>query len=316
MKKLKYLFTLFVALCLLPNVASAAQDTYFKPYAIGDEITVTLDKDGKVKGKFIVIEASPEGTIKDSGEEFTKGTADYEYVTAVYAGTVGTSVFASKDATTYLSSAVRSSLVIKTTDANWLNYEEIRLLTLADLTRIGMKDNKVSASYLLTNAPYWLGENMQDAKAYSVDAKGNVSLINGTSTAQIRPVIKIHKGFVEGAMICNCSDCGTEKYCPNDPSMSIQSCIDSGKEESFCIMTLCTEKKEDKVCPNDSKVNIQSCIDEGSSEEDCIKKLCPNTEEVENPKTGSYLPIIGFGTIAVIVGAIYLATGKKTYFTK
>lgn len=315
MKKLKYLFTFLFAVLLLPSMVSAKETIYFKPYQVGDEITVTLDKDGKVKGKFRVIEASPEGEQKDV-EEFIKGKEAYEYVTAIYEGTVGESAFTSGKKVNYEGSLVRSNLVIKTTNLGWINYEEIRLLTRQDLTRIGVENGKVVSPWLIANAPYWLGEDMNDSlESYMVDANGNIVLKNAKELANIRPVIKIHKGFVEGGMICNCEDCTTtEKYCPNDPSMSIQSCIDSGKSESFCIMTLCN-KKQDKVCPNDKKINIQGCIDEGKSEEDCIKKLCPNTEEVENPKTGNHLPL-GIGMISIALGSLYIVTRKKTYFSK
>lgn len=321
MKKIKYLLTFLITVLLLPNIVSAKENIYFKPYKVGDEIIVTLDKDGKIKGKFIVIEATPEGEKKDV-EEFKKGNEIYEYVTAIYNGTILESQFTSGKTVDYTKSLVRSNLVIKTTDSGWINYENIRLLTLKDLEKLGMKDNKVSLAWLLTNTPYWLGENMQGEKAYTVDKDGNVLLVSGTSKAQIRPVIKIHKGFVDGAMICNCDDCTTnERFCPNDSTISIQSCIDSGKSESLCIVTLCEkeeikeEEKVDKVCPNDSKINIQKCIDEGKSEEECIKKLCPNTEIIENPKTGNYLPF-GLSLITVVVGFLYIITRKKTYFSK
>lgn len=325
MKKIKYLLTFLIAVLVLPNMVSAKENIYFKAYKVGDEITVTLDKDGKVKAKFTVIEATPEGEQKGV-EEFKKGTESYEYVTAIYNGTILESQFTSGKTVDYKKSLANSNLVINTTDSGWINYESLRLLTLKDLENLGMKNNKVSLEWLLTNTPYWLGEDMQGENAYTVDKDGNVSLVSGISKAQIRPVIKIHKGFVEGAMICNCDDCvENERYCPNDPKISIQACIDSGKTESFCILTLCqkeeikedekTEEKVDKVCPNDSKINIQNCIDEGKSEEACIKKLCPNTESVENPKTGNYLPF-GLGLIAVVAGFLYMSTRNKTYFSK
>lgn len=315
MKQLKYLLTFLIAVFVLPNMVSASETIYFKPYKVGDEITVTLDKEGKVQGKFIVIEATPEGEQKNV-EEFKKGTESYEYVTAVYSGSIFESQFTSGKTVDYSKSLARSNLVVKTTDAGWINYESIRLLTLTDLEKLGMKDNKVTESWLLTNTPYWLGENMQEDKAYTVDKDGNVALVSATSKANIRPVITIHKGFVDGGMICNCDDCTTEeRYCPNDPKISIQACIDSGKSESLCIVTLCEKEKENKVCPNDSTINIQSCIDGGKTEEECIKNLCPNTEPVENPKTGNYLPF-GIGLIAVVAGFLYMLTNKKTYFSK
>lgn len=313
MKKLKYLLTFLIAICFLPNMVSATETIYFKPYSIGDEITVTLDKDGKIKKQFIVIEASPEGEQKNV-EKFEKGNENYEYVTAVLKDSLMDSKFTSGNTVTYDKSLARSNLIIKTTDAGWINYETIRLLKKDDLRSIGLTNDTVSASWLLTNTPYWLAEDMEDNQAYVVDNSGKVVKIEATQTAKIRPVIKIHKGFVDGAMICNCDDCTTgERYCPNDPSISIQACINSGKSESLCIVTLCS--KENKVCPNDKKISIQSCIDDGKSEEECIKKLCPNTETVENPKTGNYLPF-GIGLIAVVAGFLYMITRKKTYFSK
>jgi hypothetical protein len=343
MKKFKYLFTFIFALVLLPTLASAKETIYFQDYNVGDEITVTLDADGKIKGKFIVVEASPEGEQKNV-ESFVKGNEAFEYVTAMYVGTLGSSPFTSGKEVTYTSSVARSSLVINATDAGWTNYEEIRLLTLADLKNIGISDNKVSASYLLTYAPYWLGEDMQGTSAYSVLKDGTVGLTLATDTKNIIPVIRIHKGWVEDGMICNCDDCMTDKkYCPNDSTISIQDCIDSGKSESVCIMQLCTKEvkycpadktisiqecldegnseeacveklcPQDKVCPNDSSIDIQTCIDSGKSEEDCIKNLCPGSEKVENPKTGTIT--FGIGLIVLLVTA-YFVSRKCNYFEK
>lgn len=318
MKKLKYLLTFLMAIFVLPNMVSASETIYFAPYKVGDIITVTLDKDGKVTGNFTVIEASPEGEQKNV-EEFKKGDESYEYVTAVYNGSIFESQFTSGKNVTYEKSLARSNLVVKTKDLGWINYESIRLLTRSDLEKVKKQDEGVEAFLLLSNTPYWLGEDMQEDKAYAV-VYGSASLVSATSKANIRPVIKIHKGFVEDGMICNCDDCTTEeRYCPNDSKISIQSCIDSGKSESLCIVTLCEKEevieKENKVCPNDSKINIQSCIDGGKTEEECIKKLCPNTEPVDNPKTGNYLPF-GIGLIAIVAGFLYMITNKKTYFSK
>lgn len=76
------------------------------------------------------------------------------------------------------------------------------------------------------------------------------------------------------------------------------------------------DKAEVIVCPNDDKINIQTCIDEGNSEEVCIKMLCPNTEVIENPKTGNYLPIFGILMISIVTSLIFISTSGENYFTK
>lgn len=325
MKRLKFLFTFLLALCLLPTVASAAQDIYFKPFHVGDEITVTLDADGKVTGKFIVIQETPEGNIPNAEDDFKKGDNAFEYVTAIYVGTLGESIYSSKTGVDVpvKSTTATSTMILKAIDAGWVNVEDIRLLTLADLASLGITaadSSKIAEhAWLKTGAPYWLGEDVTTTTTSAhaiVEADGNVTIgtLGLAEKANLRPVIRIHKGFVKDAMICNCPDCEEEeRFCPNDPTISIQSCIDSGKDVSFCVMTLCTK---DKVCPNDSSINIQSCIDGGKSEEECIKNLCPGGKKPENPKTGSYISMIGFGSLILIIGALLVATRKKTYFSK
>lgn len=344
MKKFKYLFIFMVGLLTFPSLVNATETIYFKNYSIGDTINVTLSNDGKVKGKFVVIENSPQGEQKNV-ESFVKGNEDYEYVTAMYVGNLGTSKFGASENITYEKSAARATMVIKATNASWDTYELLRLLNLSDIARIGSSGNSVTASWAYQNGPLWLGEDASGSDAYTLKADGSFGLVGISTEANIVPVIRVHKGWVEGAMICNCDDCMTEeKFCPANPSISIQSCIDSGTSESVCIMQLCEGKKKekvcpkdssisiqscidngtseeecvkklcDKVCPNDSKVDIQSCIDNGTSEEDCIKKLCPGTEEVENPTTGAYVTL-GLGTILFIF-ATYLLTKKKNYFSK
>ena len=342
MKKLKYLFTFMVGLLVVPSLVSATETIYFKNYNVGDEIKVTLSADGTVKGNFIVVEASPQGEQRNV-ESFVKGDEDYEYVTAMYVGPLGTSKFGSSADVTYERSSVRSSMVIKATNASWDTYELLRLLTLDDIARIGSSGNSVTASWVYQNGPLWLGENAIDTTAYLLKANGSFSLEDITTEANIVPVIRVHKGWVENGMICNCEDCMTEeKFCPADPSISIQACIDGGTSESVCIMQLCTKENKvcpkdpsisiqscidngtseencikklcNKVCPNDSKVDIQSCIDNGTSEEDCIKKLCPGGEKVENPKTGAYITL-GLGTILFLL-ATYLLSKKKNYFSR
>jgi hypothetical protein len=362
MKKMKYVFTFLLALCFLPNMVSASQSIYYKSYKVGDEITVTLDKDGKVTGKFIVIEASEEKTDKNLPDDYKVGSTSptetpYQYVTAIYQGTLGESAYAKNDdVVTYESSLARSNLVIKATDAGWINPKSMRLLTKSDINSmiktlsstaqkeiLGDGSTLVSNEeyvaalkkylpFLFNNTSYWLGETtvygtpscpvgqsctMAMQNSATAFTSSGVSTLNATSSANLRPVIVIHKGFVEGGMICNCEDCETkpeEKVCPKDSTISIQACIDGGQSEEDCIKKLC--ETEDKVCPNDKTVNIQACINGGQSEEDCIKKLCPGTEKVENPKTGSYLPLFGLGLVGIIVGFLYMITRKKTYFSK
>lgn len=369
MKKLKYLLTFLIAILVLPNMVSANKDIYYTPYKVGDEIVVTLDKDGKVKGKFRVIEASPEGNEKNVPDNYQKGDAKYQYVTAIYEGTVGESIYATSKDKTYENSSARSNLIIKTRDLGWINPEEVRLATEddmdnihnslpidvqkkveAELEKIQVDDDKAldidylsqiykqmasilakELPWLYTGDSFWLASEIEQIEvlcseeencettemdaALIFDKEVVVTYSDISKKQALRPVITIHKGFVDGGMICNCEDCGTEiKYCPNNSKISIQSCLDKGNSESFCILTLC-EEKENKVCPNDKKISIQSCVDEGKSEEDCIKKLCPNTEKVENPKTGNYLPF-GIALIALVAGFLFMATKKKTYFSK
>lgn len=271
MKRLKYLLSFVIALLVVPSIVSAKETIYFKNFKIGDEINVTLSSDEKVKGKFIVIETSPEGEQKNV-EKFEKGTEAYEYVTAVYVGNIGESSFGSTAGVTYEKSRARSNLVIKAVNANWDTYEEIRLLTVDDLGRIGAAGSESARTKIYGQAPLWLGENAIGDEASLLRATG-IATAPISTKANLVPVIRVHKGWVQGAMICNCEDCLVgEKYCPADPTISIQACIDSGKSENACIMQLCT--KPEKVCPKDPSIKIQACIDGGMSEEDCVKKLC------------------------------------------
>ncbi len=327
MKKMKYLFVFLIALCFLPNMVSATQSVYYNSYKVGDEITVTLDKDGKVKAKFRVIEASKEGNETNVPDDYVKGTADYQYVTAIYEGIIGNSIYAdTSEEITYEDSVARSNLVIQAKDAGWINYESIRLLTDEDIHSMikslsteaqtaiyGVNYSKVTNSrsanvealkeylpFLFLDSSYWLGEDTVYT-TYCPTGQGCAQVLRNYGTAfsstgfdiltvgnslGLRPVIKIHKGFVEGGMVCNCEDCVAE------------------------------EPTVEKYCPNDSKISIQACLDEGTSEENCIKKLCPSTETVENPKTGSYLPILGLGIASLLASVIYVGTKNKTYFKK
>ncbi len=322
MKKVKYLFMFFIMLCFMPNIVNATQNVYFKSYKIGDKITVTLDKDKKIKGNFIVIDSSEEKNINlPDNYDFSAATEEFQYVTAIYDGTIGESIFGkNKEQLLYENSILRSNLVIKTKDLGWVNYKEIRYLKKSDLENIGGNNYKFSElvkkyPWLSLEEAYWLGddgisnttggacvpEKVCDSsgicttvpKCESITtflatniSKGEVSQLNINSSIGMRPVIKIHKGFVDGGMVCNCTDCEEGK-----PAV------------------------ENKVCPNDSKISIQKCIDEGTKEELCIKKICPGTEKTENPKTGSYIPfiVLGLGMISLF---ICTSTKNKTYFRK
>ncbi len=308
MKKIKYLFVFLVTLCFLPNMVSATQSVYYNSYKIGDEIIVTLDEEGKVKGKFRVIEASKEGNETNLPDDWKPNeNADYQYVTAIYEETLGESFYTlDENKLTYASSLAHSNLVVNAKDAGWINYKEIRLLTKTDLNTIGasLSSSELKEKYpwLYLSKSYWVGENaFVQTMGGTCDVNGECSSTTTTfayafykngievnrvdAKLSLRPVIKIHKGFVEGGMICNCEDCIEE------PTL-------------------------EKYCPNDSKISIQTCLDNGTTEEECIKKLCPSTEKVENPKTGSYLPLFGIVIASIISSCIYVATRNRNYFTK
>ena len=342
MKYLKYLVISMVALFFIPKGVSATQTVDYKEFKVGDEITVWLDAAKTKSAKFRVIENTAAGreTKQPDGEITPNKKAAYQWVTAVYQGTVGESAYgvASEDDLKYETSLLRPNLVVAT--KNWKTPEDIRLLTLTDLASLaGNADPHYISTHLKTKYPwmvldksYWLGNDAfvdqvqvmegnsittrEVIVAWGVNTQGVVSGIDENTKLGIRPVITIHKGFVEGGMICTCEDCDIPepKFCPNKPSISIQGCIDSGKSEEVCIEELCKDKTTPKVCPNDPKISIQDCIDTGKSEEICIKEKC-TPEKPDNPKTGTYISI-GILICSIVAGFVYFLINKKKYFTK
>lgn len=312
MKKWKYVIVCFCL--LLPSIVHA-QTIDYTGYKVGDVITVSLDEqNGKIKAKFRVIEDTSAGrdTNVPNNVDFIKKDAPYQYVTAIYEGTIGDSVYAKTPASqvAFDSSNLKANLIVKTKDLGWVTPEEIRLLKQSDLS--SMLNTSVPTllsvlikqkyPWLVLDQSYWLGNDgyakiTGDACATSatgaacnpttenvanvINASGHYTTLGQASTAKMRPVIKIHKGFVDGGMVCVCKDCDEpEKYCPNDTTISIQFCIDGGAKES-----------------------------------DCIKKLCPGTNKPDNPKTGTYISIgILLGTIGLIM--IYFIVNRKKYFRK
>ncbi len=337
MKYLKYLVISMVALFFIPKGVSATQTVDYKEFKIGEEITVWLDSAKTKSAKFRIIENSASGRDKKQpdGQITPNEKAAYQWVTAIYEGTVGKSIYgvASDTDLSYEHSTLRPNVVIATKD--WKTPKDIRLLTLNDLysmvgsTNISDVESALEERYpwLLLEQIYWLGDDAFRDTIYNMDGTSKetnvaraitpVSVIfrsETTNSRYIRPVITIHKGFVEGGMICTCEDCDDPKVCPNKPSISIQGCIDSGKSEEVCIEELCKDKPTPKVCPNDPKISIQDCIDTGKSEEICIKEKC-TPEKPDNPKTGTYISI-GILICSIVAGFVYFLINKKKYFTK
>ena len=371
MKYLRYLIISVVALFLIPRGVSATQTVDYKDFKVGDEITVWLDAAKTRSAKFRIIKDSASGrdTRQPDGQITPNEKAAYQWVTAIYEGTVGESIYgvASDADLSYEHSTLRPNVVVATKD--WKTPKDIRLLTLNDLYSIvGSSDSatvttalKKRYPWLLLDKMYWLGDDAFRGTVYMADGtskEANVARVmtpvglifelEENDTQYIRPVITIHKGFVEGGMICTCEDCDPKvcpnkpsisiqacldegkseevcieelckdkpepKVCPNKPSISIQACLDSGKSEEVCIEELCKDKPTPKVCPNDPKINIQDCIDSGKSEETCIKEKC-TPEKPDNPKTGTYISI-GILICGVVAGFVYFLINKRKYFTK
>ncbi len=350
MKYLKYVIICITVALFLPKGVNASQTVNYTEYKVGDEITVWLDEAKTKTAKFRVIASSAAG--KDVGQPDGKinpnPNADYQYVTAIYEKTVGDSLYGVASATdlSYASSVLRAQLVLATKDLGWDTPNEIRLLTQNDLSSLMNSSVPTYISshlkerypWMVLDKPYWLQEDaykdteqvisgmhlvsQEITVAWQISETGAYKSVKENILAGIRPVIKIHKGFVDGGAICNCEDCEEppkeEKFCPNDSKISIQACIDGGEKEEVCIQKLCPKAeppKEEKFCPNDSKVSIQTCIDNGEKEEVCIQKLCPGTKKPDNPKTGTYISL-GVLTSSLILGGIYLILNRKKYFRK
>ena len=292
MKKLKYLLLCMISLLVAPSIIKAESvPYYYTPYKVGDAIIVYLNEAKSLTGTFRVIEASAQGTESVEGE-YQKGTAEYQYVTAIYDGNLGLSKFAETQYSNvpYATSLAHTNLLIKSRDAGWTTYESIRLLKPSEIVS--------GAAWVKSNAPYWLdgiitsgmvpcptGMSCTQSVSYwqqIVNSEGIITTSLLSADNNLRPVIKIHKGFISGGMICNCDDC----------------------------------EVEEKVCPNDPTINIQACIDGGKTEAECITKLCPVKDEVENPKTGLSISVLGITGLLVVSTSLYLVSRKKNYFSK
>ena len=305
MKYLKYIVICMVTLFLIPKTVHATQTVDYTEYKVGDEITVWLDSAKTKSAKFRIIKNSAAGrdTRQPDGKITPNEKAAYQWVTAIYEGTVGESIYgvASDTDLSYEHSILRAN-VVKTTKS-WETPKDIRLLTLSDLhSLVGSTDESTVTSALKETYPwilldkiYWLGDDAFRDRIYKIDGTskeanvaqamtqtGIIYRFEESDSRYIRPVITIHKGFVEGGMICTCEDCEEPKTCPNKPEISIQACLDSGKSESVCIEELCKEKPAPKTCPNKPEISIQACLDSGKSESVCIEELC---KEKPAPKT-------------------------------
>ena len=294
-----------VTLFLIPKTVHATQTVDYTEYKVGDEITVWLDSAKTKSAKFRIIKNSAAGrdTRQPDGKITPNEKAAYQWVTAIYEGTVGESIYgvASDTDLSYEHSILRAN-VVKTTKS-WETPKDIRLLTLSDLhSLVGSTDESTVTSALKETYPwilldkiYWLGDDAFRDRIYKIDGTskeanvaqamtqtGIIFRFEESDSRYIRPVITIHKGFVEGGMICTCEDCEEPKTCPNKPEISIQACLDSGKSESVCIEELCKEKPAPKTCPNKPEISIQACLDSGKSESVCIEELC---KEKPAPKT-------------------------------
>ncbi len=303
----KIIYLLFAMLFLIPGTVIAEENVYYRGYRIGDEITVTLDKAGKVKSKFIVIKKS-DGKLDEKGTNKTKLEAEnYQFVTAIYYDTIGTSVFTNNYSDTSVNdSKAYINLLTMLKMNGWENYQNVRLFTRADLTSMistlpvknqneiygrnkectvnscpilpvgvmNMESVKKYLPFIFLDTSYWIGESSYMANADCGDSDyciavmenyANVMSSDGfdklkaSSTASLRPVITIHKSYIDNGIILNCVDCEIEdRACPDSPNISIQSCIDNGWTEEICIEQIC--QAEESYDENEFYI-IHTCDD-------------------------------------------------------
>ena len=331
MKYLKYVAFCIMTLCFIPKV-SASQTVKYKEYKVGDEIIVHLDKqDGNIKQKFKVIASSSAGEDVYEDKYEQDPAKAYQYVVAIYDGTIGESFYAKEPASSiaFKDSNLFSNLVTTVRNKGWVSPNEFRLLTSDDIESLFGKKNpsaseiKNKYAWLVLDTPYWLGDAGQKglvhatctsgAEQYDCSKTENAAKVMHSSgellfykqedTVGIRPVIKVHKGFVDGGM-----DCSTGPIVIPDPKPTPDPTPTPNPTPDV-------PTKEEMFCPNDSKISIQSCIDSGIKESECIKKLCPGTKKPDNPKTGTYISF-GILMIAMVVGIASLCINKKKYFRK
>lgn len=356
MKNIKYLLSFLITLCFLPNIVNASQNITYNSYQVGDRITVTLDKDGKITENFIVIENSNAGILKNVADDYEEGSSPYSWqlVEAIYDGVLNGAVPFSNEnkyVTTKTPSMVLDQTIpatipwneLKLRTSNWKNCLNIRLPLKYDINRI-QSYGKISS--FITSKYFWLDEGFyryagEDCSTsdclYYYQPMGyltNVANINTTESqtgAYIRPIIRISKRYIYGGTTSECIDCVIEepKVCPNDSNTSIQACLDSGKSESTCIIEICTKDEESKTdeivedtvatvnyCPNNSSIDITACILSGKTEDACIKELCHDIEEIKNPETGIFSQFTEILILILVSGIVYIFTRRKQYFRK
>lgn len=304
MKKFKYL--LLLVMFLIPGIVNASEKVYYKGYKVGDEITVTLDKEGKIKEKFIVIKKSDAKIEENSSSELdSEIKEDYYSVTAIYVGSVGNSIFTNEyRATSFNDSKAYSNLLKEVEKLGWKNHKDVRLFTRNDLTSmiatlpvknqneiygrdkectknscpilpigvIDMEDVKKYLPFIFLDNSYWIGEGSFMANAdcgdsdycvtvmvnyANVMSKNGFNKLKASSNALLRPVITIHKSFIDGGVILNCEDCKVEDItCPDNPNISIQTCIENGFTEDECIKQICQD--EDTYLENEFML-VETC---------------------------------------------------------
>lgn len=69
-----------------------------------------------------------------------------------------------------------------------------------------------------------------------------------------------------------------EQYCPNDKSINLTSCVNSGTSYSNCVKQLCGGDSEVLTCPNDPSIDLTACVNSGRSYDDCVQSLCYEDE--------------------------------------
>lgn len=69
-----------------------------------------------------------------------------------------------------------------------------------------------------------------------------------------------------------------EQYCPNDKSINLTSCVNSGTSYSNCVKQLCGGDSDVPTCPNDPSIDLTACVNSGRSYDDCVQSLCYEDE--------------------------------------
>ncbi len=90
--------------------------------------------------------------------------------------------------------------------------------------------------------------------------------------------------YCDGDNVPKCDvNCEEEKYCPNDRSIKITSCVNSGKTKETCVELLCNQNKKQYQCPSGTtykEQDISACVYTRMSQnisEAAAVKYCENT---------------------------------------